>query len=199
MSIFNAFSNLKVSKKLYLGFAIVFLVTIIIVISAMIGLNDIQDKINKSAISSELNNDLTVARLSRTNYQYTYDLQYLEQNNHSLNGMMEQIAKLKKFKWSPQGFAALQRTESAVNNYMANTAPFINALNQKKSIQDHLNSQDLYKKSVLADKLSRNDALSDVQKTQVSQLGFSWNDIDSSLNDFKLKPGEGLEQTMQAR
>jgi len=199
MSIFNAFSNLKVSKKLYLGFAIVFLVTIIIVISAMIGLNDIQDKINKSAITSELNNDLTVARLSRTNYQYTYDLQYLEQNNHSLNGMMEQIAKLKKLKWSPQGLAALLKTESAVNNYMANTAPFINALNQKKSIEDHLNSQDLYKKSLLADKLSRNDTLSDAQKTLVSQLGFSWNDIDSSLNDFKLKPGEGLEQTMQAR
>jgi methyl-accepting chemotaxis protein-2 (aspartate sensor receptor) len=199
MSIINAFSNLKISKKLFLGFATVLTITIIIVVCGLSGLINIQDKITKSALTAELNNSLTAARLSRTNYQYTHNPHYLDQNSNALNQMAETVSQLKTLNWSPQSMDALQKTETAVKSYMLSTTPFINALNQKKQDEDRLNSKDLYQKSVIADKLSRNETLASAQQTQVSQLSFIFNDIDSMLNDYKANPTLQSQQLLQTR
>lgn len=45
MGIINRFTNLKVSKKLFFGFSIVLLVTLAILVSGLLGLANIQDKV----------------------------------------------------------------------------------------------------------------------------------------------------------
>jgi len=199
MSITNTFSNLKVSRKLSLGFAVVFVITIIIVMTGMLGLRNVQDKISKSALTVELNKSLTAARLSRTNYQYTHGVHYLDQNSKALNQLAETVTQLKKLSWAPDSMDAVLKTESAVKSYLVSTPPFINALNQTKRDEERLDSKDLYKKSVMADKLSRSQTLPAEQRTQVAQLGFIFNDIDSMLNDYKTLPTEKSREILQTR
>ncbi|MGB7803389.1 methyl-accepting chemotaxis protein [Buttiauxella sp.] len=199
MSIINSFLNLKVSKKLFLGFAVVFIVTIVIVLTGMMGLRDVQDKISKSALTVELNKALTTARLTRTNYQYTHDVHYVEQNSKAINQMAEIVTQLKNYTWAADSMDAVLKTESAVKNYVLSTTPFINALSQTTRDKERLDSKDLYKKSVMADTLSHSESLPSDLKTQVAQLGFIFNDIDSMLNDYKDKPTEQGREALQAR
>jgi methyl-accepting chemotaxis protein-2 (aspartate sensor receptor) len=199
MSIINSFSNLKVSKKLFLGFAVVFIVTLIIVLTGMMGLRNVQDKISKSALTVELNKALTAARLSRTNYQYTHDILYLDQNSKAINQMADVVTQLKNYTWAADSMDSVLKTENAVKSYVLSTTPFMNALNQANRDKERLDSKDIYKKSVMADKLSRSETLPTDQKTQVAQLGFIFNDIDSMLNDYKAKPTELGREALQAR
>jgi methyl-accepting chemotaxis protein-2 (aspartate sensor receptor) len=197
MSLLNYFANLKISKKLFLGFALILLVTLTIAASGLISMKNIQDKVTKSALSVELFNSLNDARVSRTNYQYTHDRQYLEQTQKATAQMSEIIDQLKTFSWSETGNQTLLETENAVNGYNTSAVPFLNALKQRNEIESLLDSKGLYAKSVRADKLSR--TMPPEQAVEASQVSFVLNDVDSMLSDYKAHPTEAAQHALEKR
>jgi methyl-accepting chemotaxis protein-2 (aspartate sensor receptor) len=188
MKISSYFLNLKTGSKLTLGFMIVIIMMIAILLTSILGLKNIQEKVLKGSINVELINDLFDARLSRTSYQYTGDLTYLKKNTEAINKMVAILEELKNFSWSEDGSQLLLRTENAVNNYIAERAPFNLAMKKKIEAEQLLDSAVICDDSRIIAALSLNDSLSIEQKYQAAQLAFIFNDIDSRLTDYKLKP-----------
>jgi len=141
MSIINRFANLKVSKKLFFGFSTVLLVTVVILVSGLVGLASIQDKVEKNGHTTDLFNALSQVRLGRTNFQYTLDQKYLDQTNAATRRMQEVISSMEDYAWSAEGKTALENTANAVNSYIATLTPFTKALSEKKVSELKLNTQ----------------------------------------------------------
>ncbi|MFJ3458035.1 methyl-accepting chemotaxis protein [Scandinavium goeteborgense] len=188
MKISSFFLNLKIGNKLTSGFVVIIALMIAILLTSILGLKNIQDKVTKSAISSALINDLFDARLSRNNYQYTGDPQYLQQNSVAVEKMTTALSELKTFSWSVEGGKMVERTGRAVDSYIAERIPFNAAMKQKIDAEKRLNSASICDDSRIIAALTTTDALSLDQKFQAAQLAFLFNDIDSRLTDFKLQP-----------
>lgn len=199
MNLIQPFLNLKVGRKLLLGFSIVLFVTIAVLTSGMFGLNNIQDKVTKNELTTDLFNSLSSVRLGRTNFQYTLDQKYLDQTNTSARRMQDTINQLNTFNWSVEGKSALDKTASAVNDYVETLNLFTKALNTKKLSEKKLDTQELNDDSALADKTSKNSALTQSQALLAEQVAFLMSDIDSQVTVYKSHPTEQLQKEIIVR
>ncbi|NIH42452.1 EAL domain-containing protein [Enterobacter asburiae] len=199
MSIINHFANLKVRKKLFFGFSLVLLVTIIILISGLLGLSNIQDKVEKNGHTTDLFNALTQVRLGRTNFQYTLDQKYLDQTNAASQRMQSIVASMEKLSWSPEGKKALDDTANAVNSDVATLLPFTKSLSEKKISEQKLSTQGLCDNSGLASTLSRNGSLDASHALVAAQIAFVMSDIDSQVTLYKQHPTDALMKGIRAR
>lgn len=199
MNLIQPFLNLKVGRKLLLGFSIVLFVTIAVLTSGMFGLNNIQDKVTKNELTTDLFNSLSSVRLGRTNFQYTLDQKYLDQTNTSARRMQDTINQLNTFNWSVEGKSALDKTASAVNDYVETLNLFTKALNTKKLSEKKLDTQELNDDSALADKTSKNSSLTQSQALLAEQVAFLMSDIDSQVTVYKSHPTEQLQKEIVVR
>lgn len=199
MNIIHLFSNLKIKKKLFLGFATVLLFAIAILSSGLLGLVDIQDKVDKNGLVEDLSNSLAEMRTGRLNYQFTFDKKYLDQVQSATSHMQTAIATLEQFTWFEKNKAALERTATAIGDYVAIQSPYLNALEQKHAVETKLNTDELCDNSVVADKLSRSGTLSPQQSLVAAQVAFLMSDIDSQMSIFKTQPNDKIEQYLRSR
>lgn len=199
MKISTYFLNLKIGNKLTSGFVLIILMMIAILLTSILGLRNIQDKVTKGALSVELINHLFDARLSRTSYQFTGDQKYLDRNGIAINKMETVLDDLKKFNWSDTGGQLLLRTENAVEGYTTERVPFNLAMKNKIEAEQRLNSAAICDDSRDIAALSLNDSLSIEQKFLAAQLAFMFNDIDSRLTDYKLNPTATALTTVKAK
>jgi len=199
MSIINRFANLKVSKKLFFGFSTVLLVTVVILVSGLVGLASIQDKVEKNGHTTDLFNALSQVRLGRTNFQYTLDQKYLDQTNAATRRMQEVISSMEDYAWSAEGKTALENTANAVNSYIATLTPFTKALSEKKVSELKLNTQGLCDNSELASQLSRDGSLDPQHALIAAHIAFIMSDIDSQVTIYKQHPTDALIQGILTR
>lgn len=199
MGIINRFTNLKVSKKLFFGFSIVLLVTLAILVSGLLGLANIQDKVRKNGHTTDLFNALSEVRLGRTNFQYTLDQKYLNQINAATKRMQGIAVEMDTLSWSQEGKKALDDTVNAVNSYVASLEPFTKALSEKKISEQKLNTQGLCDNSELASTLSRNGTLDAQHALVAAQIAFIMSDIDSQMSLYKQHPTDELMNGIRKR
>lgn len=199
MSIRNRFSNLKVSMKLFYGFSLVLLVTIVILVSGLRGLSNIQDNVVKNGQVTHLFNTLSEVRLGQTGFQYTLDQKYLDQTNAATRQMQSTVATLEAFSWLPEGKKELDNTASAVNSYVATLLPFTKSLSEKKISEQKLSTQSLCDNSGLALAMSLNGSLDAQHSLIAAQLAFIMSDIDSQVSIFKQHPTDALIKHIQQR
>lgn len=199
MNIFNRFNNLKVSKKLFFGFTAVLLVTSAILVTGLLGLYNVQDKVDKNGHTTDLFNALSAVRLNRTSYQYTLDRQYLDKTNAAAQRMKATVTELEKFDWTSDGKSTVDATGRAVNSYVKTLSLFTAALNEKKESEAKLNTQGLCDNSEIATRLSRNATLTPEQALLASQVAFIMSDIDSQVSLYKQHPTDALRQAVLAR
>jgi methyl-accepting chemotaxis protein II, aspartate sensor receptor len=188
MKITSYFLNLKIGNKLTSGFVVIIVLMIAILLTSIVGLKNIQDKVQKGAISVDLINDLFDARLNRTLYQYTGDQKFQDKNGAAIDEMRVALGELKKFDWTAIGRTLLQRTTNAVDGYVADRVPFSQAMKNKIEAEQQLNSTTICDDSRVISALSLSESLSIEQKFQAARLAFLLNDIDSRLTDYKLDP-----------
>ncbi len=199
MSIINRFVNLKISRKLFFGFSAVLLLTLAILSSGLFGLSNIQDKVDKNGLTTNLFNALSAVRLNRTNFQYTLDQKYLDQVNAATARMQETIDSLNTFSWTPEGKVALDSTAEAVNSYIATLVPFTNALSAKKVSEQKIASQVLCDNAETVARLSRDPSLSPETALLTAQVAFAMSDIDSQMTVYKQHPTPEMEKLIQGR
>ncbi|MGL4726905.1 MAG: methyl-accepting chemotaxis protein [Scandinavium sp.] len=199
MKISSFFLNLKIGNKLAVGFIAIIAIMIAILITSVVGLKNIQDKVTKGAISVQVINKLFDARLNRTYYQYTADEKYLQKNGVALQQMGQLLTNLRQYSWSPEGSALLLKTENAVNSYVAGRGPFNQAMRAKIEAASQLNSDGICDDSRVIATLSLNETLPVEQKYQAAELAFLLNDIDSVMTDFKNNPTDKQLSATKAR
>ncbi len=199
MSIMNRFQNLKVSRKLLFGFSTILLVTLAILLSGMLGMVSIQDRVEKNEHTTGLFNALSAVRLARLNYLYTQDQKYLDQTNDAAQTMQDMIARLETYTWTPEGKVSVDKTDAAVKNYIASLTPFTKAASEKTDSERKLNTQSLCDNSEIASKLSHSAALTPQQTLVASQVAFILSDIDSQVSLYKQHPTEAAKQNVLTR
>ncbi len=199
MSIINRFMNLKVGRKLFLGFSVLLILTLAILASGLLGLNNIQDKVTKNGVTTNLFNALSTVRLNRTNFQYTLDQKYLDNVNAATARMQDILATLNTFSWTPDGKASLDSTAAAVNSYIETLVPFTRALSEKKISEQKISSQVLNDNAELVAGLSRDAAQSPETELLTAQVAFAMSDIDSQVTAYRQHPTPELEKMIQSR
>lgn len=199
MSVMNSFGNLKVSRKLFFGFATVLLVTLAILTSGMLGITSIQDRVEKNEHTTGLFNALSAVRLARLNYGYTQDPKYLDQTNAAAQRMQEMIATLETFTWTPEGKTSVDNTDAAVKNYMASLTPFIKAVGEKKESESKLSTQNISDNSEVASQLSHSNTLTTQQALVASQAAFIMSDIDTQATLYKQHPTDEIKHGLVSR
>ena len=199
MSIINRFMNFKVGRKLFFGFSVVLILTLVILASGLIGLSNIQDKVSKNGVATNLFNALAAVRLNRTSFQYTLDQKYLDQVNAATARMQDTIATLNTYSWTPDGKASLDNTAAAVNSYIETLVPFTKALSEKKISEQKISSQVLNDNAELVSRLSRDGAQSPETELLTAQVAFEMSDIDSQVALYKQHPTPELEKQIQSR
>ena len=199
MSIINRFMNFKVGRKLFFGFSVVLILTLAILASGLIGLSNIQDKVSKNGVATNLFNALAAVRLNRTSFQYTLDQKYLDQVNAATARMQDTIATLNTYSWTPDGKASLDNTAAAVNSYIETLVPFTKALSEKKISEQKISSQVLNDNAELVSRLSRDGAQSPETELLTAQVAFEMSDIDSQVALYKQHPTPELEKQIQSR
>ncbi|MDK9365041.1 MULTISPECIES: methyl-accepting chemotaxis protein [Lelliottia] len=199
MSVMNSFGNLKVSRKLFFGFATVLLVTLAILTAGMLGINSIQDRVEKNEHTTGLFNALSAVRLARLNYGYTQDPKFLDQTNVAAQRMQEMIANLETYNWTPEGKTSVDNTDNAVKNYMASLTPFVKAVGEKKESESKLSTQNISNNSEIASQLSHSNTLTTQQALVASQVAFIMSDIDSQATLYKQHPTDELKHGLLAR
>ena len=199
MSIINRFMNFKVGRKLFFGFSVVLILTLAILASGLIGLSNIQDKVSKNGVATNLFNALAAVRLNRTSFQYTLDQKYLDQVNAATARMQDTIATLNTYSWTPDGKASLDNTAAAVNSYIETLVPFTKALSEKKISEQKISSQVLNDNAELVSRLSRDGAQSPETELLTAQVAFEMSDIDSQVALYKQHPTPELEKQILSR
>lgn len=199
MNIVNRFINLKVSKKLFFGFATVLLITLAILTTGLFGLLNIQDKVDKNGHTTDLFNALSAVRLNRTNYQYTLDQKYLDQVNAAIQRMQGSVSELEKFSWTPDGKARLDATANAMNSYVDTLSLFTKALGEKKVSEGKLNTQSLCDNGDSASLLGQDSSLPPAISLVAAQMSFILSDIDSQVSLYKQHPTDALRQGILKR
>ncbi len=199
MSIINRFMNLKVGRKLFLGFSVLLILTLAILASGLLGLNNIQDKVTKNGVTTNLFNALSTVRLNRTNFQYTLDQKYLDNVNAATARMQDTLATLNTFSWTPDSKASLDSTAAAVNSYIETLVPFTRALSEKKISEQKISSQVLNDNAELVAGLSRDAAQSPETELLTAQVAFAMSDIDSQVTAYRQHPTPEMEKMIQSR
>ncbi|WP_347115457.1 methyl-accepting chemotaxis protein [Leclercia sp. S52] len=199
MSIINRFMNLKVGRKLFLGFSVLLILTLAILASGLLGLNNIQDKVTKNGVTTNLFNALSTVRLNRTNFQYTLDQKYLDNVNAATARMQDTLATLNTFSWTPDGKASLDSTAAAVNSYIETLVPFTRALSEKKISEQKISSQVLNDNAELVAGMSRDAAQSPETELLTAQVAFAMSDIDSQVTAYRQHPTPEMEKMIQSR
>lgn len=198
-NISDYFSNLKISRKLFLGFSLLLIIVLIIFTCTIISFRDVQYRAMKSSVVIDLKTALEEASASQINYKYTRNIEYFNQNSDAIHNLSKIITKLKEYSWSPEGVIRLKTTEEAVKNYLIDSEPFLATLEQKTQALKKLNSKGIYEKSVKADLLGRDPSLSPAVAVKVTQFAFVLNDIDSMMSDYRENPGGKAQHDMQER
>ena len=188
MSTVDRFLNLKVSRKLFIGFAIVLSVTLAILASGLYGFSSIHDKVAKNRLATDLFNELSAVRLGRTNYQYTLEQSYLDQTNAATRALKETVKQMEALSWTADGKAAMEESLRAIDNYVAALTPFTRALELKKRSESALNTSGLRDNATIAATLSRGETLSPPLTLVAAQVAFMMSDIDTQVNLFKEHP-----------
>jgi len=191
--------NLKVGRKLFLGFSVLLILTLAILASGLLGLNNIQDKVTKNGVTTNLFNALSTVRLNRTNFQYTLDQKYLDNVNAATARMQDTLATLNTFSWTPDSKASLDSTAAAVNSYIETLVPFTRALSEKKISEQKISSQVLNDNAELVAGLSRDAAQSPETELLTAQVAFAMSDIDSQVTAYRQHPTPEMEKMIQSR
>ncbi|MBM7355711.1 methyl-accepting chemotaxis protein [Lelliottia amnigena] len=186
---FTYFANLRIGKKLSLGFAIVLLLTVIVALTGIRGFEQIQDNSAKTAVMVKLMDSLGNARSSRLIFQSTNNQKDRDVNTAAMNRMGELIAQLhEQFQWRPVGKASADKVAELFKTDLVVRAIFLDAFDKRAELAQTLNTTDLYKSSVDLDALSHQPGLSIETSRDMAHLAFEWNDIVTRIENFTLNP-----------
>jgi len=132
--------NLRVGKKLGLGFGLILMLVIAIAATVLLKFNDINQRADKVDFSIKMSNLLNEARVNRTLYQINYDPQYLEKNREKISTILEMVTGPgAQLQWDESIQADFNMLPERIKQYTAAQADFQRAVTAKNAIRDSWN------------------------------------------------------------
>ncbi|WP_052118483.1 methyl-accepting chemotaxis protein [Erwinia oleae] len=114
---FSWFADMKVGHKLASGFSVIIVSLILIGAISVLALKGIQDNSQRRATTIDMVGSFGSAKLNRTLYQYTNDIEYADKNGQALQDMVGQYNKLQSFSWDSEGQSLVTEIGQALKDY----------------------------------------------------------------------------------
>lgn len=125
MSLATRISNIKIGKKLGVGFIVVIAASLAITFIAFDCFRSIKDNSARRTVTVEMVNTLSKTRLNRTLYQYTKDPKFAAQNAQALNELDALYKRLGNFKWDETGQQKVTQMGALLNEYQNQRQKFV--------------------------------------------------------------------------
>ncbi|QIZ47405.1 methyl-accepting chemotaxis protein [Dickeya zeae] len=185
------YDNLKVGTRLSLGFGLVLLLSLVVLISGLVGFRTIDDSNTKVQVTNDLNATLAQARVLRTQFQFTHDYSVIEKNGVLLNKMGDILAQAKNLSWDKNTLDDVERIDQDLKAYSAAREAFI-ATSKKRDTAGLAISQDDSEKVLETFQSQWQQATGLPSDTQVVlyQLGEHMGDIRDVAHDLLLAPSD---------
>jgi len=136
MGLAQRISDIKIGKKLGVGFIVVIAASLAITFIAFDCFRSIKDNSARRTITVEMVNTLSKARLNRTLYQYTKDPKFATQNVQALKELDALYKRLDGFKWDEMGQQKVALMGQLLNDYQNQRQTFVTAAQATSSAFD---------------------------------------------------------------
>ncbi|WP_411569761.1 methyl-accepting chemotaxis protein [Pectobacterium cacticida] len=133
------FDNLKVGKKLGLGFCLILLMTLAIAGAGIMYISALQDNINKINLSNNINDEINQAKYYRALYGTTYKPDDIKKNIEHIANISKLAKKAKAFDWSEKDATKIANIPSLIARYQEKQNNYINAVQKKNDIRKSWN------------------------------------------------------------
>lgn len=155
----NIANNLSVGKKLTSSFIIVLIIMMITVATGLIGFKKVEENADKEAVTVQMVNTLSTARLNRTLYQYTGSAENADNNLKALQQIIELAKTLDTFSWSQEGQTKIDSLQQQTETYMAQRSTFVSSIQRRNELAAALRSAKIEDIAQQAASLSVSDSL----------------------------------------
>ncbi|MCV9878996.1 methyl-accepting chemotaxis protein [Brenneria izbisi] len=133
------FENIKVGKKLGLGFCLILMMTMIIAGAGIMQIEALKQSIDKVNFSNNISDEINQAKYYRALYSASYQPEHIEKNILHINNMKNLVAEANQWRWSEHDIATLSQITTTIAEYQKMQAGYIAAINKKDDIRESWN------------------------------------------------------------
>ncbi|MCL6331421.1 HAMP domain-containing protein [Pectobacterium carotovorum subsp. carotovorum] len=133
------FDNLKVGKKLGLGFFLILLMTMVIAGAGIMHIGSLKDSINKVNLSNDINDEINQAKYYRALYGTTYNPDDIKKNVEHIANVSKLAEKAKEFHWPESDAKKIASIPALITSYQEKQSNYINAVEKKDAIRKSWN------------------------------------------------------------
>ncbi|WP_339096942.1 methyl-accepting chemotaxis protein [Pectobacterium brasiliense] len=133
------FDNLKVGKKLGLGFFLILLMTMVIAGAGIMHIGSLKDSINKVNLSNDINDEINQAKYYRALYGTTYNPDDIKKNVEHIANVSKLAEKAKEFHWPESDAKKIASIPTLITNYQEKQSNYINAVGKKDAVRKSWN------------------------------------------------------------
>ncbi|MBN3175558.1 methyl-accepting chemotaxis protein [Pectobacterium brasiliense] len=133
------FDNLKVGKKLGLGFFLILLMTMVIAGAGIMHIGSLKDSINKVNLSNDINDEINQAKYYRALYGTTYNPDDIKKNVEHIANVSKLAEKAKEFHWPEIDAKKIASIPALITSYQEKQSNYINAVEKKDAVRKSWN------------------------------------------------------------
>ncbi|UMO87465.1 methyl-accepting chemotaxis protein [Pectobacterium sp. PL64] len=133
------FDNLKVGKKLGLGFFLILLMTMVIAGAGIMHIGSLKDSIDKVNLSNDINDEINQAKYYRALYGTTYNPDDIKKNVEHIANVSKLAEKAKEFHWPESDAKKIVNIPTLITSYQEKQSNYINAVGKKDAVRKSWN------------------------------------------------------------
>ncbi|KFX03797.1 chemotaxis protein [Pectobacterium betavasculorum] len=133
------FDNLKVGKKLGLGFFLILLMTMVIAGAGIMHIGELKGSIDKVNLSNNINDEINQAKYYRALYGTTYNPDDIKKNIEHIANISKLAEKAKEFNWPESDAKKIADIPTLITSYQEKQKGYINAVNAKDAVRKSWN------------------------------------------------------------
>ncbi|WP_233978488.1 methyl-accepting chemotaxis protein [Pectobacterium versatile] len=133
------FDNLKVGKKLGLGFFLILLMTMVIAGAGIMHIGSLKDSIDKVNLSNNINDEINQAKYYRALYGTTYNPDDIKKNVEHIANVSKLAEKAKEFNWPESDAKKIANIPTLITSYQEKQSNYINAVGKKDAVRKSWN------------------------------------------------------------
>ncbi|RJL55195.1 methyl-accepting chemotaxis protein [Pectobacterium carotovorum] len=133
------FDNLKVGKKLGLGFFLILLMTMVIAGAGIMHIGSLKDSIDKVNLSNDINDEINQAKYYRALYGTTYNPDDIKKNVEHIANVSKLAEKAKEFHWPESDAKKIASIPALITSYQEKQSNYINAVGKKDAVRKSWN------------------------------------------------------------
>ncbi len=134
----TCFENVKVGKKLGMGFGLTLLLTVAVAFCGIKNLNDISGRAEKVSQLKIVNDLFAKAKDARLKYIKTHDEKFIADNERLLQKIEGQLASLQHYAWRPEQKSNLDRLNVLLKIYRDKRSETVSETQQRQRIIGNL-------------------------------------------------------------